>query len=295
LLRDQLEIHLAMLKNQGLIESWHDRRINVGDEFSGSISAELNKADVILLLVSPDFLASKYCYDIEMQRAMERHEAHEARVIPVILRHCDWHHAPFGKLVAAPKDGKSVKAWADIDAAFLDVVGRIRAVLPAKDLGISRPITSQSASAPAKGPRSSNLRIKNEFSDIDKDRFLQAAFDYVSEFFKNSLSELESRHDGLKTTYRQIDAGRFSCVIYRHGKAISRCKIMQGGLFGSGIGFSYNDEPIDGSINEYISMEHDDHNIYLKAMTMGGQRNSRLTPERASEHLWSLLIEPLQR
>ena len=60
---------------------------------------------------------------------------------------------------------------------------------------------------------------------------------------------------------------------------------MQGGLFGPGIGFSYKEEPIDGSINEYVSIEHDDHGVYLKVMTTGGQRNMRLTPETAAEHL----------
>ncbi|WP_445628750.1 toll/interleukin-1 receptor domain-containing protein [Nostoc sp. DSM 114167] len=73
-LRDELEIHLAMLKKQGFIETWHDRRITAGEEFDKAISKNLEEADIILLLVSSDFLASNYCYDIEMQRAMEKHE-----------------------------------------------------------------------------------------------------------------------------------------------------------------------------------------------------------------------------
>ena len=107
-LRDKLEVHLAMLKRQGVIETWHDRRIVAGDEFAGRIGEELERADIVLLLVSPDFLASDYCYDIEMARAMERHEAGETRVMPVLLRPCDWRDAPFGKLNATPKDGKPV-------------------------------------------------------------------------------------------------------------------------------------------------------------------------------------------
>lgn len=141
-LRDRLETHLAMLKKQGLIEAWHDRRIKAGDEFDHSISSQLNSADVILLLVSPDFLASSYCYDIEMARAMERHNAREARVIPVILRHCDWHGAPFGRLLASPKDGKPIRSWPDMDEAFLDVVKQIRAALPNRpDTGDSNAVS----------------------------------------------------------------------------------------------------------------------------------------------------------
>ncbi|WP_236961026.1 toll/interleukin-1 receptor domain-containing protein [Methylobacterium durans] len=129
-LRDRLEVHLTMLKRQGAIEAWHDRRLIAGDEFGGGIHRELERADVILLLVSPDFLASDYCYDIEMRRALERHGEGSARVIPVILHHCDWHSAPFGKLLAAPRDGKPVASWPDLNEAFLDIVQKIRAALP---------------------------------------------------------------------------------------------------------------------------------------------------------------------
>jgi len=85
-LRDRLETSLAMLRNEGLIESWHDRRIVAGDEIDAAIDEELEKAEIILLLVSPNFLASRYCYGIEVKRAMDRHKAGSARVIPLILR-----------------------------------------------------------------------------------------------------------------------------------------------------------------------------------------------------------------
>jgi hypothetical protein len=129
-LKEQLDVQLSTLKNQGRIDAWHDRKITAGDEFDSAISGELNKADIILLLVSPDFLASKYIQDVELKRAMERNKAGEARVIPVILRFCDWEATPFGKLLAAPRDGKPIKSWADPDEAFLDVVKMIRAALP---------------------------------------------------------------------------------------------------------------------------------------------------------------------
>src|SRR5437773_11960637 len=85
-LRDHLEKHLSALKHQGIIETWHDRRIRVGQTFSLEIDSHLESADVILLLVSPDFLASDYCYHREMLRAMERHQNGAVVVIPVILR-----------------------------------------------------------------------------------------------------------------------------------------------------------------------------------------------------------------
>jgi hypothetical protein len=79
-------------------------------------------------LVSADFLASNYSYDVEVQQAMARHHAGAARVIPVILRPVDWHSAPFGALQALPKDGRPVTNWPTHDDAFLDVARGIRAV-----------------------------------------------------------------------------------------------------------------------------------------------------------------------
>jgi hypothetical protein len=110
-LRDQLETHLSGLRRQGIISSWHDRRITAGEDFGAAIDSQINAANVILLLVSPDFIASDYCYEREMKRALERHQQGDARVIPVILRPCDWHDLPFGKLLTTPKDGRPITMW----------------------------------------------------------------------------------------------------------------------------------------------------------------------------------------
>jgi hypothetical protein len=125
-LRDQLEEHLANLKRQGVISGWHDRKIGAGKEWAGEISEHLESAQIILLLVSSSFLASDYCHDVEMRRALKRHKRGQARVIPVILRSVDWHGAEFGKLQALPRDGKPVTSWKNRDAAFTDIARGIR-------------------------------------------------------------------------------------------------------------------------------------------------------------------------
>lgn len=127
-LRDELEKHLSILR-QGVITGWHDREIGAGKEWEGEVDTHLNTARVILLLVSPDFMASDYCWSVEVKRAMERHETGEARVIPVILRPVDWEGAPFCKLQALPTDAKPVTTWANRDEAFLDVARGIRAAV----------------------------------------------------------------------------------------------------------------------------------------------------------------------
>ncbi|MEH2042696.1 GUN4 domain-containing protein [Nostoc sp.] len=128
-LRDELAKHLSILERQGVISSWHDRKILPGEEWDYQINDNLNTADIILLLISSDFLFSKYCWDVEVKKAIERHHAGEACVIPVILRSVDWNGAPFGKLQALPKNTEPVvsRNWHNQDEAFTDVARGIRA------------------------------------------------------------------------------------------------------------------------------------------------------------------------
>lgn len=134
-LRVKLEKHLSVMRRNKDIAGWHDRDISAGTEWKKSIDENLEAAQIIILLVSDDFLASDYCYDIEMARAMERHDSGEARVIPIILRPCDWHGAPFGKLQALPKNAEPITKWENVDEAFLNVAQGIRKVV--KELAVN--------------------------------------------------------------------------------------------------------------------------------------------------------------
>src|SRR6266567_1423815 len=127
-LQDLIE-HLASLQRQQRIKIWADIDIGAGTEWEKEIEKHLNTAQIILLLVSPKFIASDYCYGIEMKRAIERHERGEARVIPIILRPVDWQETPFGKLQALPPNAKPVTSWPDQDEAFFDVAQGIKKVV----------------------------------------------------------------------------------------------------------------------------------------------------------------------
>ncbi len=126
----QLDKHLSILKRQGVISGWSDRIISPGTEWEREIDKHLTTAQIILLLISPDFMASEYCYGVEMKHAMERHERGEVAVIPIILRPVYFQGAPFGKLQALPTDAKPVKSksWIDQDEAFFNVAEGIRKV-----------------------------------------------------------------------------------------------------------------------------------------------------------------------
>lgn len=127
-LRDELETHLKLLQRQRIISTWHDRKILPGQEWDHEIDNQLERASIILLLISSDFIASDYCWDKEVKRALERHNAKEAVVVPVMLRSCDWKGTPFGKLQGLPTGMKAVTAWQDRDTAWTDVVTGIRKV-----------------------------------------------------------------------------------------------------------------------------------------------------------------------
>ncbi|HWW77087.1 MAG TPA: COR domain-containing protein, partial [Pyrinomonadaceae bacterium] len=125
-LKSRLEVHLKLLQREGLIETWQDRDIEAGEEWKQKIDDNLERADIIVLLVSADFLASDYCYEKEMRRALELHQEKKARVIPVIVRDVSWRIAPLAKLQALPKDGKAVMTWANKDTAWRNVAEGIQ-------------------------------------------------------------------------------------------------------------------------------------------------------------------------
>lgn len=121
--------HLAPLVRDALVELWFDRRITGGTEWAGAIDDHLRNAQVIVLLVSADFLASPYCQDKELTLALEMHAKGLARVVPVILTPSDWETSPFAKLQLYPTDGKPVVEWPSEDKGFLNAVGGIRRVV----------------------------------------------------------------------------------------------------------------------------------------------------------------------
>jgi hypothetical protein len=117
--------------------------IGAGGDWKGEIDRNLASADIVLLLVSADFLASDYCWGEEMVKALQRHERGEARVIPVILRPCRWRSTPLAKLQAVPRDGKPVTDWLSRDTAFDDIAAAIERIIEAKFVGEAEPVTDR--------------------------------------------------------------------------------------------------------------------------------------------------------
>ena len=121
----KLEKHLVPLERHGLISVWHDRRIEAGNEWTRQLDEHIERARAVLLLVSPAFLASAYCYDIELARVLERHEAGQVKVIPILLRPCDWHTAPFAKFQVLPSNAIPITKWRNQNKAFQSITAEL--------------------------------------------------------------------------------------------------------------------------------------------------------------------------
>lgn len=140
-LRDQLEKHLRGLKQRGVLSDWHSRAVGPGSAWRGEISPQLEQSDVVLLLVSGDFVTTEYCHGKEVRRALERHRNGEARVIPVLLRPCNWKSTLFGTLRPQPRDGKPVTRWSSADTAFESLM----AVIAAPSVAAANALASEAA------------------------------------------------------------------------------------------------------------------------------------------------------
>lgn len=127
--KEQLANHLSSLKRRKIVNEWHDRKLIPGSDWDGTIKQELLDSDIILLLISSDFIASNYCYDIEIKKALERHEQGEATVVPIIIRPCDWKDLPFSRIQGLPKDAKALSTWNDLDEGYLSIIEGIKGLI----------------------------------------------------------------------------------------------------------------------------------------------------------------------
>jgi hypothetical protein len=167
-LLSRLRTQLIPLQREGLIEIWHDGEISAGSEWETELHKQLDIAQVILLLVSPRFMASDYCYDVEMKTAVERHNRGEAHVVPIILSPVHWEEAPFGqlKLKALPKNAKPVTTWRNRDEAIFNVADGIRDLVKRLNTSISASFSKDEFSAMSGSNMSGLTQEAGSYPDV---------------------------------------------------------------------------------------------------------------------------------
>lgn len=306
-LRNELETHLATLKREGLIEAFHDRRIPAGANLGDEIDAYLEQADVVLCLVSPDFIDSEYCYSREMTRALERDAAGEARVIPVIVRHCDWPNTPLARLRGTPRDNRPVKSWPDRDEAWLDVARDVRNALVEKGGGArvgtsdvaTRSATTKQVTNVVSRPRSANVAVERRITDLDRDHFVRQTFEFITEFFANSLDEVQARAPDVHGSIVNLDANRFTATAYRDGRKAAAITVFIGGMSHAGreISFHLSDNGATNTSNGSFYIKDEGDQLAFKNMfgSFGRSPDQPLSQEGVAEEIWSAFFEPLSR
>ena len=173
---------------------------------------------------------------------------------------------------------------------------RASSTVPRSDLGLAATGRSGPNGGEILSPRSSNLRLKQTFTDADRDRFKLDAFEFIRLFFENSLKELTRRNDGVQSSFRSVDANQFTATVYRDGKKVGFARVFMGhDTMTNGIAYSGR-ESMGGSFNELLTTEAADEGLFLKAIGMASpsRTSSRLTFEGGAELYWSLLMEHLR-
>lgn len=140
--REKLETHLAALKREG-VTTWFDGDLNAGDTLNTNIARELRQAQIFVALLSPDYLASNYCWNLEFDRAMSRRSRGLVHVIAVVVKPCDWKATRAARFKLLPTDGKPVTAWRPADKAYLDIAAGIRRVVEAVRRDASSPASKR--------------------------------------------------------------------------------------------------------------------------------------------------------
>lgn len=306
-LKEQLVRHLVPLRREGLIELWHDAMLRPGEHLDPAVQAALAASDVVILLVSADFIASEYCYEQEMLRAFARQRAGTARVIPIVLRPCQWKGVPIGdgqtlsEYVALPTDGKPVISWSDTDTAFDNAVGAIRDMLKAG--GRARP-----SSAAATGPsapavtqaigKSNLLGIAAKPTDLDRDRFLRSGFAATAALFEANLAELKASDPRIDTDFERTDSRSFAATAYLDGKRVGQVSVWHGGdMWRNALCLSYdNATGSRNSMNDWLPIEDTPQGLAFSARNAMShvRADGPLDADGAAAYFWESFLDQVR-
>lgn len=292
---NRFHTHLALLKRDGQIEAWYDREILAGGKIDDEINNQLESCELFVPLVSPDFLASKYCYEREMTRALERHEAGEMHVVPIIIQPCDWISSPLMKLKALPKDGKPVSEWTNENNAYLDVVNELRRIIIEANLSLSNFEMRSAVTESRISQKPHRYRVQRDFDEIDRSDYREKAFDAFRNYFKQAISEIDSI-EGLRGRFIEISASMFGCTIVNksrdHGTAHITVHRRGTGIGFGDISYSWSENTQTNTSNGSFNIEADEYELYLTAaMFSHGNREKRYTPESAASELWTDFLQ----
>lgn len=215
-----LKMSLVQLQRSGALQEWSDQKIDVGSIINEVINHQLENSDLFIALLSPNYIASNYCYEKEFQRALELNTRGKLKIIPIICRPCDWKSTPFEKFLATPKDGKPISQWDSRDTAFFSVTEMLRQLL---SNGSDAEMTKVGGKHNA---NSVNRRyvVQKDFDKIQKVEFLEESFSLIVNSLKNYLDEISSL-ENVKYKILKDQPSKFNCILVNRDKGIAEAEL----------------------------------------------------------------------
>ena len=290
---ERIHKHLAMLKRDNTINAWTDHQILPGDKVGENISANLNKSSLFIAVVSPDYLASNYCYEKEFQQAQQLCSDGKIRIVPVILEPCDWLSSPLADYMALPKDGKAISEWDNPNNAYLDVVNGLRKLI----LAIQNPFKMVYGEKQDKPDVVRVPKIKRDFDAIQRAEFADQTFGSTAKYFQQSCVELTEVGEGLlKAKFERMDDTAFTCTIVNRniragGEAHITVRRSKGRGHKGDLYYVFEPYADSGKPNGWISVETDNYNMYLTLNNFQDQGNRKFVAEQLAEVLWLNFVE----
>lgn len=294
---DALHKHLAQLQRDKTIATWTDHEILAGGEFDKKIESALNASKLFLALLSPDYIASNYCYEIEFKTAQEKHERGEIIIIPIVIEPCDWQNTPFGRFKALPRDGKAISTWENRNTAFLDVIQNLRKLASSANTVDIMPKGA--------APMSRNYKVKKDFDSIEKIEFVEKTFHSVVNYLKRYLDEIISL-DNIKARILTEDSTTFEWLLVNRNKIATEATLsFTRSRDDQNQNFNYSNA-VDGELSYAVStttnnrtspnsfkLSFDDYHLFwTKRIGYSGSRDSKeFDDKEIADEIWNAWLE----
>ncbi len=284
---ERLHKHMAQLHRDGVFETWTDHAIVPGSNLDGEVFTALHASQVFIALVSPDYLASNYCYEKEFEEAQKLEAEGRLHIVPVIAEPCDWLSSPLKSRMALPKDGKPIPEWTNENVAYLNVIQGLRAVATSTCKKTLGPAGERDA-ADVRGRR---LKIKQEFDTIQRRDFADEAFRVIRDYFKTSCEELNQAED-LRARFESMSDNSFTCTVVNRGyKGDRDAHITVHNSKGSrhhfgDINYAWQSHSESNTSNGHVRVDADEYNMFLSLNDFMSSEKKRYDAKQVADVLW---------
>ncbi|MBL7696531.1 MAG: toll/interleukin-1 receptor domain-containing protein [Chitinophagaceae bacterium] len=295
---DLLHKHLAQLRRDDLLSQWTDRDIRPGGRVDNTISTALERSQIFLALLSPDYIASQYCYDKEFQRALELERNGRLTIVPIILEPCDWLSTPFSSFNALPKDGKPINTYNNINTAFLDVVQKLRKLI--EDDGVISMSSPNKDSLTSMKPK--NYRVKKDFDSIHKIEFADQTFSEVKTILHSYIEEV-LQIDNIKAKILRDEKETLESILVNRNMIATEARLKvhlsssdeKRDFFhtNSGHKISYSIYSKGNAEDKFFTIANDDYDLYwtIASMYYGNSGEKRYRAKDIADIIWKEWLE----